>query len=230
MDMSGETIYNTCKRNFSRHGIPERVCSDNGTNFENKLMKKLGEDWGFELVTSAPKHQRGNVKAEATVKIAKRLVKKADTSKEDLWYMLLHWRNTPNKIDSSPNQRIFSRRTHSGVPMTNKHLQPQTVLGVPEKIDSNKKISKKYYDKKTKDLPKLNIGQGVAVQLNPEVNKSWVKGDIVKKVKDRDYIVNVGDRTIRRNIVHIKPFTNLLKKIFKLAMRIINRLQCDTLS
>lgn len=79
-------------------------------------MRNLGQEWGFELVTSAPKHQQGNGKSEAAVKIAKKLVKKADRSGQDLWYMLLYWRNTPNKIGSSPVQRLYSRRTRSGKP------------------------------------------------------------------------------------------------------------------
>lgn len=207
-DMTAETLINTCKRNFSRHGIPIRVCSDNGINFENKLMKDLAAKWGFEFVTSAPKHQRGNGKAESGVKIAKKLVKKAVLSGEDLWFMLLHWRNTPNKVGSSPNQRIFSRRTRSSIPMTTTHMQPEIVKNVSLKIESNKRRHKHYYDRTARILPGLEKGQSVAVQLNPDTDKYWSKGKILSKLKDREYCVEVNDRIYRRNIVHIKPFSN----------------------
>lgn len=72
-----------------QHGIPEKLCSDNSTNFENSLMADLARNWGFTLVTSAPNNQQVNGKAEATVKIAKRLVKKSIISGSDLWYMLV---------------------------------------------------------------------------------------------------------------------------------------------
>lgn len=76
-DMSAKSVVHTCKKIFSRHGIPLRVSSDDGTNFENKLMRNLGQDWDFELVTLTPKHQQGNGKSEASVKIIKKLIKKS---------------------------------------------------------------------------------------------------------------------------------------------------------
>ena len=93
-----------------------RLISDNGTNFENKIIHDLSHTWGFEFVTSAPKHSRENGKADSAVKIAKRLVRIAEENNEDVWYSLLHLRNTPNNIGSSPNQRFFTRRTRTGVP------------------------------------------------------------------------------------------------------------------
>lgn len=207
-DMSAPTLIEVCKRNFSRHGIPMSVCSDNGTNLENQLMTKLANSWGFQFKTSAPKHQRGNGKAEAAVKIAKKLVKKANKSEQDLWYAVLHWRNTPNKIGSSPNQRIFSRTTRCGIPVTSQSLQPKVIEDVPNKIRSNKMRSKFYYDKKAKALPKLDIGQSVAVQLTPDTDRRWKLAQVKEKVKDRDYLINLSEnnKTYRRNQVHIQPF------------------------
>lgn len=79
---------------------------------------------------------------------------------------------------------------------------------MPEKINKNKQKSKFYYDKKTKALPKLEIGQSVAVQLAPDTDKLWHFGKVVDKVKDRDYYVHVDDKnkSYRRNQVQIKPF------------------------
>ncbi|XP_055623224.1 uncharacterized protein K02A2.6-like [Toxorhynchites rutilus septentrionalis] len=102
-DMSAKTLSETCKRNFSRHGIPQIVNTDNGTNFVNEEMKNMAIKWNFKHSTSSPHHQQSNGKAEAAVKIAKRLLQTADETGQDIWYVLLHWRNIPNKIGSSPS-------------------------------------------------------------------------------------------------------------------------------
>ncbi|KMQ86691.1 hypothetical protein RF55_14270 [Lasius niger] len=204
-DMSAETLVHTCKKTFSRHGIPSRVCSDNGTNYENRLMRNLGQEWGFELVTSAPKHQQGNGKSEAAVKIAKKLVKKAERSGQDLWYMLLHWRNTPNKVGSSPVQRLYSRRTRSGIPSSVSSLLPRVMNDVPTRIELNRR-SKLYYDARSRNLPELEIGQPVAVQVHPDKNNNWDKGIVKDKLSKRDYIIEVDGAKYGRNLVHIKPF------------------------
>ena len=110
-DLTMHTLINTCKRNFSRHGNPQRVLTDNRTNFVNGAMTAFSKEWDFEHVTSTPYHQQANGKAEVAVKIAKRIINKAEESRRDIWLMLLNWRNTPNKMGSSPVARLFSRST-----------------------------------------------------------------------------------------------------------------------
>lgn len=206
--LSATVLIEICKRNFSRHGIPQRVCSDNGTNFVNKQFEEFSRKWGFEHDTSSPHHQRGNGKAESGVQIAKDLIRKAEESNEDLWFSLLHLRNSPNKMNSSPVQRIFSRKTRTSIPTAVQEYSPKIVECVPEQMAQLRRDSKFYFDKKTKQLPELEIGQHVAVQTHPQSNKLWSKGIIQQKLKDRSYLVNVNGNLYRRNIVHVKPRTS----------------------
>lgn len=204
-DLSPESVVAACKQNFCRYGIPQRVVTDNGTNFTSQKMVKFAADWDFELVSSAPHHQQANGKAEAAVKIAKHLMKKADESGSDFWYALLHWRNIPNKIGSSPVARLFSRSTRCGVPTSINNLLPKLVEDVPAKIEENRRRSKLYYDRKTKNLPKLSVGSPVYVQVHPESSKQWSSGAVSHRYNDRSYSVNVDGTNYRRSLVHLKP-------------------------
>lgn len=38
-DMTHGTLIGCCKKNFSRHELPARICSDNGINFNSKEFK-----------------------------------------------------------------------------------------------------------------------------------------------------------------------------------------------
>ncbi|XP_055590893.1 uncharacterized protein LOC129742974 [Uranotaenia lowii] len=153
-------------------------------------MIQFAKDWDFEHVTSSPHHQQANGKAEAAVKIAKRLIRKADETGSDYWFALLHWRNIPNKIGSSPAARLFSRSTRCSVPTAAANLLPKVVENVPESIEQNRKCYKKQYDKRSRNLPGLQSGSPVYVQLNPEASKQWTPGTVSSQLNERSYLVN----------------------------------------
>ncbi|XP_058444113.1 uncharacterized protein LOC131425874 [Malaya genurostris] len=162
-------------------------------------------EWDFEHVTSASHHQQCTGKAEAAVKIAKQLMKKAEESGNDFWFSLLHWRNIPNNIGSSPASRLLSRFTRCSVPTAATNLVPKVEEDVPTKIEANRKRTKLNYDRKARALPELQIGSPVYVQLNPETSKIWSKGRITNRFNERSYTVNVCGNDYRRSLVHLKP-------------------------
>lgn len=202
-DMTAETMTKICEKNFSRHGSPEEIITDNGTNLVNKEMKKLARKWNFKIATSSPHHQQANGKAEATVKIAKNLLKKSD-SEADFWLNLLIHRNTPNDKGTSPSQRMFARRTKSSIPTLKKRLLPTVIQNVPEKIRERKEKAKFYYDRSTRRHKELEEGQPVYVQLNPSVSHEWSSGIIQEKLSDRSYKVNTNGTTIRRDALNVR--------------------------
>lgn len=161
--------------------------------------------WNFQHSTSAPYHQQANGKAEAAVKIAKRLIRKAEETGQDLWYVLLHWRNIPNHIGSSPVCRLFSRSTRCGVPAVEEKYFPRVVPFVPETILENKRKAKYYYDRKSRSLPSLQVGKPVLVQLDPDNSKTWSPAVVAQKMTDRSYVVEANGSSYRRDAVHIKP-------------------------
>ena len=55
------------------------------------------KNYGFEQVTSSLGYPKSNCKVENSVKIAKRLMKKAATPKSDPFLSLLNRRNTPTE-------------------------------------------------------------------------------------------------------------------------------------
>lgn len=71
----GPELVEKTKAQFSRHGIPDMV-SDNGPPFDSFEYLEFRKQWNFCHGTSSPYHSQSNGKAEAAVKIAKRLLKK----------------------------------------------------------------------------------------------------------------------------------------------------------
>ncbi|UYV71034.1 K02A2.6-like [Cordylochernes scorpioides] len=109
---TSESIIECCKKNFSRHGIPETLITDNGPQFISREFQKFLKTWKVVQIINSPYHSQSNGKAESAVKYAKMLVKKAKHEQEDLWLAILEWRNIPLKdLGFSPNQALISRRT-----------------------------------------------------------------------------------------------------------------------
>ena len=97
------------KGQFSRHGIPDVFVTDNGPQYCCREFTEFSREWEFKHVTSSPKHAKSNGKAKSTVKVAKKIFKKAHRDNKGPWLALLDQRDTPTQgVNSSPVQRLMS--------------------------------------------------------------------------------------------------------------------------
>lgn len=129
-------------------------------------------------------------------------MKKAAESGNDFYLVLLEWRNTPSEgMDSSPSQRIFSRRAKTLLPMSKKLLKPKVVTGVQEKLRQRKETQSKYYNRGTKELSTLRKDDVVRIKpSNNDRTGRWTKGCVTEQVGVRSYNVKTEDGKIfRRN-------------------------------
>ena len=117
----GSEVVRCLKSMFSRHGIPERVRSDNGPPFDSGEYAKFANDWGFSISTSSPKFPRSNGEVERVVQTAKSILKKG----KDQAKALLAYRSTPLACGYSPAQLLMGRNIRSTVPTFPAHLKPQ---------------------------------------------------------------------------------------------------------
>ena len=119
-DTTSETVVGKLKNNFSRHGIPHTLVSDNGPQYASAVFRKFAQNWQFVHETSSPGNSQANGAAEAAVNIAKRMLRKCKASKDDPYLGLLNIRNTPTEgMATSPAQRLFGRRTKTLVAANN---------------------------------------------------------------------------------------------------------------
>ena len=206
-DTMSDTVIQVLKKQFSRHGIPDTVVSDNGSQFTSQEFHEFSLEWEFNHVTSSPHYPKSNGKAESSVKVVKQLFKKAYRDGKDPWLALLDNRNTPTEgLDTSPAQRLMSRRTRTLLPTASGLLYPEVAQGTEEKIKAKREKAKYYYDRTAKKLPELEIGQEVRIAPLKR-NHPWKSGTCVEKLSDRSYLVETGSFSLRRNRQALKPVT-----------------------
>jgi len=121
---------NKLKPHLARYGLPDRLATDNGPQFECAEFQTFVAEYQFEHVKTSPRYPQSNGKAENSVKTAKNILKKtADASRDP--HLSLDFRNTPSEgMDSTPAQRLFSRRTRTALPMASHLLQPKVIPDV----------------------------------------------------------------------------------------------------
>lgn len=188
---------------FARHGIPEKVHSDNGPQFkliDKSEFNKFSKEYGFQHITSSPMYAQSNGMAEAAVKIAKNRIKKGG----DLHRALLAYRSTPLSCGFSPAELLFSRKIRTTVPTFQNLFQPLNLPReeIAKKEEANRMHQKQNYDKRhnAKELTKLHKNQPVWIVDKREFGK------VIDKSKEpRSYIVQTSKSKLRRNRFHLIP-------------------------
>ncbi len=201
---SASTVITKLKNHFARYGCPDTLVSDNGPQFTSQEFAHFAKAWQFEHRKISPGNSKVNGKVEAAVKTAKQLLRKSS----DIHLALLDYRNTPSQgTNTSPAQRLMSRRTKTMLPSTETLLKPQ----VPDTEEQQRFLRQQqlkqaqYYNKTAKDLPKLAIGDVVRMKPIKNHERIWRKAIVTQKVDDRSYVVETPEEgTYRRNRYHLR--------------------------
>ena len=205
-DLQARSVVDTCKKTFARHGIPHQLHSDNGSQFTSAEFSVFSKTWGFQHTTSSPGHPQSNGKAEAAVKIVKRIMKRA----EDPYLALLEYRNTPTSgMSSSPCQRLFGHATRSILPTGPMDRENYSNLEAQSQKAHRSLRIQKHYNRGAKDLQSLSAGSPVLLRDFQSKKKKWQRGKVIEQLSDRSYLVSnqEADRpsAVRRNRIDLQP-------------------------
>lgn len=151
---------------------------------------------------SSPRYPQSNGLAEKGVAIAKNLLKRcyATGDVQTFQYRLLEYNTTPvASMGHSPAQLFFGRRLKSRLPISNSLLVRNYIdeSHIAKKIQSKRQCQKAFYDRSSKTLPILNVGDTVIFKKE---GKEWNNGQIIRQVNSRSYVVqDVDGNHFRRN-------------------------------
>ena len=139
------------------------------------------------------------------------MLKKAKKVKADAYLALLAYRNTPTQgLDTSPAQRLMSRRTKTLLPTTANLSRPQITEDLHQKLLFNKERQAKYYNRGARTLASLNPGDTVRMYHGSSKTKDQelLKASVRSQVGTPSYeVVTEDGKTFRRNRVHLRKST-----------------------
>ncbi|UYV80018.1 K02A2.6-like [Cordylochernes scorpioides] len=198
--LTASVVVRSCKSIFARHGIPETVVSDNGTQFgAAREFANFARQYGFTHVTSSPRFPQSNGMAEAGMKIAKLILKK----NQDPSLGLLEYRSTPLENGYSPAELLMGRKLRTTLPIAPENLNPKLVDSqtLKRKEGRRRKDMKSRYDRRCGATDMEELSEGDTVWITDM--RTW--GIVKQKASTpRSYMVDTPVGTLRRNRFHLR--------------------------
>ena len=183
---------------YARHGIPDILVADN-MPFASSEMRTFAAEWDFEIKPSSSEYPQSNGQSERMIGTLKQLMRKALEESKDIHLALLEYRSTPVAgLKYSPAQLLMSRMLKDKIPVTSELLAPKVAEDAYPALKARQRKQKAYYDRRTKPLSKLNVGDSVRVRLG---RRDWTPAVVTQRHSaPRSYLVTTENgRVYRRN-------------------------------
>ena len=195
--LTSDEVITHLKSIFARHGIPQYVVSDNGTQYSSQLFSNFSKSYGFKHITSSPHYPQSNGEAERAVQTMKRLLDKST----DPYLTLLAYRSTPLKLGYSPAELLMGRNLRTTLPTANSQFKAHT----PDE-DAVKKRDKKLKESQRKNYNHRHRAKEQSSLITGDL--VWItdlrrQGTIIREESPRSYTVQTHNGIIRRNQRHL---------------------------
>ena len=131
-------------------------------------------DSDIAVKTSSPEFPQANGQSERTIQTIKNLLRKAHEDYRGPYTALLQYRKTPvSGLSYSPAPLLMSRRVRDKLPTINNTVQ-QKIVQPQQQLEARQARQKYYFDRHTKEMPKLNMGDHVNIRRG----KVWEKATV----------------------------------------------------
>lgn len=182
-DPTAREVTQVIVRNFVDLGVPLRIRTDNGPQFNASIFQTALRKWGVTWRNSTPHYPQRYGHAEAAVEAVKELVAKVspsgDLTSDDFLQGLIEFRNTPRDCGLSPAEMVFGRPQRSILPAHRSTfaIKWKEQMAARVRQTAINDAVKARYDESARDLSPLSIGSTVRVQ--DPVTKLWSDVEII---------------------------------------------------
>lgn len=199
---------------FTRHGLPEEMVSDNGTQFNSQETRNFCEQKGVKQTFTSPHSPWSNGQAERFVDTFKRSLKKMKGEggrlQDKIRLFLRTYRNSPHRAleDKTPAELFTGRPFRSELNL----LQP--LCPINASINSvNAAASSEYtrkmrtnYDRHHGTKPRFFTPKETVYATKHRGNRAeWVPGTVQKQYSSVNYEVEIEGRIERKHANQMKP-------------------------
>eukprot|EP00794_Sanderia_malayensis_P021167 gene21167-biopygen14711 len=162
---------------FARHGIPEKVTTDNGPPFNGKEFKTYMTELGIKYNPSTPLWPQGNAEVESFNKPLEKAIRAAHIEgrpwQQELAKFLLNYRSSPDSTTKvPPAEMLFNRQMRGKLPVLhNRHQIVDRHQEARNNQEANKEKSRNYANQRRHaKQSNLHVGDTVLVK-KPKANK-----------------------------------------------------------
>lgn len=231
-DIRAEDICTSLRTIFLKFGFPNKILSDNASNFRSNLNKAFAAMTNIKLVHSTVYSPQSNGVIERWNKTIKEIIYKLETEAMNTWnqtlnYAIFAYNTTTHETTKfSPYELVFDRKPkgplelwadnmlelenyeeyHPWITQTKQNLR-QGIKLADINMDKNLKRHRDIKNKNRK-LRTLNIGDQVFVKIENKYSKNKNEGpyDIVGKINNKVYKVDRNGKECKLSIDKLVKF------------------------
>lgn len=227
-DMTAETVATAITSQWiARHGVPVRITTDQGRQFESALFRSLTQKFGIKHARTTAYHPQANGLIERwhrTLK-ASLMASEGQNWLENLPLILLGLRSTVREeLKCSPAEITYGRtlRLPCDFFVTTPHQEPDTYVG---------KLHKRFEEIKPKPTSNHSNGKFFVYKDLPNSSHVFLRTDAGRKVlqnpyegpyevterDDKTYVIKINGKPKRVSIDRLKPafFQNSEETVFR---------------
>ncbi|KAK3101184.1 hypothetical protein FSP39_001606 [Pinctada imbricata] len=186
-NMTARTTADVFFRNFVVHyGLPKRIHSDQGANFESRLMKELCEITGIAKSRTTPYHPMGNGLCERFNRTLINMLGTLETEKKSDWksYIapIVHAYNCMKQdtTKQSPYFLMFGREPHLPIDIT---------FGLDKEAENKSSMTKYVADMRDRLKKSYELASEAAKKSQSRQKKNY-------DLKSRGAVLEVGDKVL----------------------------------
>ena len=227
---------------FSRHGVPEEILTDQGTNFTSALLGVLYQLIRVKALWTSPYHPQTDGLVERFNRTLKSMLRKTLKGEKRDWdrmlpYVLFAYREVPQAtLGLSPFELLYGRDVHGPLDIlkeegmqdaeTDKDILTY-IMEVRERMETAREVveknakltqakQKEYYNRKAREL-NLLAGDKV-LQLLPSSTKKFVAHwqgpyTVVRRIGKVNYEIHMPDKGGRNQIFHVNQLSRWKERL-----------------
>ena len=214
---TSSVIIKCLENHFTRHGIPETLQTDNGSNLVSREMEEFLDEMGIKHKKTIPLWPRANGEVERQNKSLLKSMRAAQAEgkpwRQELQKYLLAYRSTPHaKTGVSPAELLYGRKIRTKMPEFEGDDEEERSGTTDQQVrDQDSERKKRMAETANKRAAESDVAEGDKVLLlKQKQNKLSAMYDpdpydVVSKKGDL-VVIEQGETLLKRNVGHVKRF------------------------
>ena len=186
---------------FRRHGLPDKLVSDNGPQVTSDEFKEFMTNCGILHIKTAPYHPQTNGEAERFVQTFKNFIKRGNHDKsmnqrqidEAILKFLMTYRCTPHSgTEFTPSYLMFNRQIKNVFDL----LRTKT-----SKIEHK---NAEYQNQHCKAVSEYTEGESILFR-NYNFQNKWEIGIVQKKLGNLHHLIKYNNKVVKKHLDQLRP-------------------------